>query len=55
MRTILALGFTVYGLILSFAASFWLGILVLILEPMPLVIGLMKCIGIDLVEMIVGK
>jgi len=38
-----------HGLILAFSASIWLGIIVLIVEPAPLVIGLVYWIwGVDL-------
>lgn len=48
------LGTSIYGLYLAFSASIILGILVLLIEPLPLIIGLAKLLtGIDIAQKIV--
>lgn len=50
---IAALVLTIKGLILAFSASILVGIIVLIVEPLPLIIGLVyMCNGTDLAQKI---
>lgn len=39
------LGLAVYGLYLAFSASILLGVIVLVIEPLPVVIGLVGLLG----------
>lgn len=49
-----AIGLTVYGLYLAFSASIILGIVVLLVEPSPLIIGLvMLAFNKNLAQMVV--
>lgn len=44
------IGFTIYGLYVAFSASVILGIIVLIIEPSPLVIGIVAMFRPDVCE-----
>lgn len=39
------IGLSVWGAILAFHASFWMGALALVIEPLPLILGLCALLG----------
>ena len=47
------IGLSIYGMVLAFSASIVLGVVVLLIEPLPLIIGLVKLLtGINLAQKI---
>lgn len=54
LMLVIFLAITVHGLVLAFSASILLGIVVLIVEPAPFIIGLVYWVGgIDLAQRLV--